>query len=187
MSLILVVYASSHGHTAKVAAAIATVLREAGQEVPLRDVATAGRLQVTDHDAVVVGGSVHGGHHQRELVQWGRHHAAALTEVPSAFFSVCLAAADDSEEGRQAARDYVEDFIDETGWTPRRTASFAGALQYREYDAPTRLIMRLMMARGHHPTDVSHDHDYTDWAAVTRFARECVELVAGRTLGGAPA
>ena len=32
--------------------------------------------------------------------------------------------------------------------------------------------MRLMIARGDHPTDVSRDYDYTDWDAVRRFARE---------------
>jgi menaquinone-dependent protoporphyrinogen oxidase len=97
--------------------------------------------------------------------------------MPSALFSVTLAAADDTDEARKAARDYLDDFEDDSGWTPRLRASFAGALQYREYDFVTRLVMRLMMAHFHRPTDISHDYDYTDWDAVDRFAHECAASV----------
>ena len=65
--------------------------------------------------------------------------------TPSAFFSVCLTAADDSEESRTATREYLDEFVERTGWTPHRSTTFAGALQYREYDFPTRLLMRLLM------------------------------------------
>ena len=34
------------------------------------------------------------------------------------------------------------------------------------------------MRRGGHPTDTSHDYDYTDWEAVERFGREFAALVA---------
>ena len=36
--------------------------------------------------------------------------------------------------------------------------------------------MRLMMRRMGHPTDASHDYDYTDWDAVDRFGREVAAL-----------
>ena len=39
--------------------------------------------------------------------------------------------------------------------------------------------MRLMMRRGGHPTDISRNFDYTDWAAVERFGRDLSALVAG--------
>ena len=35
-----------------------------------------------------------------------------------------------------------------------------------------------MMRKGGHPTDTSRDHDFTDWAAVERFARECAGALA---------
>ena len=68
--------------------------------------------------------------------------------------------------------------LDKTGWIPRKTATFAGALQYREYDFATRLLVRLLMRKEGHPTDVSHDYDYTDWGAVDRFAHECSALLS---------
>ena len=34
-----------------------------------------------------------------------------------------------------------------------------------------------MMHKGGHPTDTSHDYDYTDWDAVEHFAHSCAELL----------
>jgi menaquinone-dependent protoporphyrinogen oxidase len=130
-----------------------------------------------DYDAVVVGASIHAGKHQREIVDWVARHRAQLGLLPSAFFSVCLTAADDTEESRAATRGYHDEFAAATGWQPALRVTFAGALQYREYDFATRLVMRLLMRRGDHPTDTSHDYDYTDWDAVDRFARDCAALL----------
>ena len=175
----LVPYASTHGHTAKIAERIATVLRGDGIAVDVHDLRASDAPAPTGYEAVVAGGSIHHGRHQRELVEWARRHAAGLSLVPSAFFSVSLAAAEDSDEARATARDYLEDLEDAAGWLPDLRVSFAGALQYREYDFPTRLAMRLLMARGGHPTDIGRDFDYTDWDAVDAFARDCARL--GRT------
>ena len=173
MSGMLIVYASNHGQTARIASRIAGVLREDGDTVDLHEVGAAADLSPYGYDAAIVGGSIHAGHHQRELVDWARHHAAALNGMPSAFFSVSLGAAENDDESREAARKYIDDFLDDTGWTPRRTEPIAGALQYREYDFFTRTLMRLIMRQEGHPTDTSRDYDYTDWDAVDRFAREC--------------
>ena len=124
---------------------------------------------------VVVGASVHAGHHQREIVNWARRHATSLGTVPSALFSVSLSAADDTDEARATTRKYIDDFVEATGWTPRRAISLAGALQYREYDFFTRLLIKMMMHRGGHPTDSGQDYDYTDWDAVERFGRQVAE------------
>ena len=57
----------------------------------------------------------------------------------------------------------------------------AGALQYREYDVFARLLMRMMMRRGGHPTDIPHDYDYTDWDTIERFGQEFAALLPGRS------
>jgi menaquinone-dependent protoporphyrinogen oxidase len=178
MASFLLAYASTHGHTAKIAARLATILREAGHDVTIHDDVAATDPEIGDYDAVVAGASIHRGHHQSDLVAWAARHGTLLTLRPSAFFSVCLTAADDSDESRQATQDYLDDFEERTGWTPRLRTTFAGALQYREYDFATRLVMRLLMQRGDHPTDTSRDFDYPDWDAVDAFARACAELPA---------
>lgn len=173
MPRILVLYASTHGHTAKIAARIAATLEEDGATVDLRQLqAHAVEPAPPDYDAVILGASIHAGHHQRALVKWAERHRTALGSTPSAFFTVCLTAADDTEEARVTTRGYLDDFVEHTGWTPGHTATFAGAVQYREYDVATRVLMRLLMRRMHHPTDASQDYDYTDWDAVERWAQE---------------
>jgi menaquinone-dependent protoporphyrinogen oxidase len=175
MTRILVLYASTHGHTAKIAARVAEAI---GPAAELRSVDTAKQLEPWQYDAVVVGASIHAGHHQKAVLEWVRTHAGVLNTMPSAFFSVCLTAADDTDEARAASQGYVDQALEATAWKPRLTRTFAGALQYREYDLFTRLLIKLMMKRGGHPTDTSRDHDFTDWDDVDRFGAECAGLVA---------
>jgi menaquinone-dependent protoporphyrinogen oxidase len=190
MPHVLVLYASKHGHTAKIAHRIAGSLRDDGTGVDVRDSHLAAGLTPSDYDGVIVGASIHAGHHQREIVDWAKKHAGTLSGTPSAFFSVCLSVADDTDESRAAARKYIDDFEDETGWSPDTTTTFAGALQYLEYDFMTRLLIKLMMRHQGHPTDTSRDFDYTDWDAVERFGHEFAakqRLTAARPPGTTPA
>ena len=174
MTRVLVIYASTHGHTGKIAARVAEAI---GPAAELRDIASGRAPEPLRYDAVVVGASVHAGHHQKAMLEWVREHAGALNKMPTAFFSVCLTAADDTDEARRSSQAYIDEALDKTGWHPRIARSFAGALQYREYDLFTRLLIKLMMKHGGHPTDTSRDHDFTDWDAVDRFGAECAVLV----------
>jgi menaquinone-dependent protoporphyrinogen oxidase len=181
MADVLLLYASTHGHTAKIAARIADGLRAEGvQDVDVRDAADAGGLDAASYDGVIAGGSLHAGHHQHELAEWVKAHRAALADRPSAFFSVSLTAADDTHEAREATQRCIDEFIAETQWTPQRSVAIAGALQYREYNVITRSLMRLIARRHGQPTDTSHDVEYTDWHAVESFGRRFAELVKQR-------
>jgi menaquinone-dependent protoporphyrinogen oxidase len=172
---VLVLYASTHGHTHKIAEHIGAVLVREGLNANVRGVHEYGEhADLGKYDGVIVGASVHAGHHQNEMLTWIGHHHTHLSAMPSAFFSVSLTAADDTDEARAATRELIADVLDATGWMPRDTAAFAGALQFEEYNLPTRVLMRLIARRIEHQTganvDVHQDTDYTDWAAVDRFA-----------------
>ena len=184
MPTVLIAYASTHGHTGRIAARLRDVLREAGLDAELARLGAQDDLSPDGADAVVVGGSIHVGKHQPEVVAWLRAHRTTLSRMPSALFSVSMTAADPGPEAQATARGYVDGLLDDTGWTPGATACFGGALQYREYGRLTRLLMRLMARRHDQPTDVAHDHDYTDWAAVERFGRD---FAAQLTATAAPA
>lgn len=172
---VLVLYASTHGHTAKVADRIGDVLKRRGVTARVRSVSEpAAPVDVTEFRGFVIAGSVHGGHHQRELVEWIAAHRTTLCAHPSAFVSVSLTAADDTDEARATCRELIDDVVDVTGWIPAETLSVAGALQFEEYGLPTRVLMRLVARRVEQRTgreiDLHHDTDYTDWDAVERFA-----------------
>ena len=178
MPRILLLYASTHGHTAKIATRIAAALEHDGASVDLRRLdPKRAEPAPQEYEAVILGASIHAGHHQRAMLRWAEQHRTSLGLMPSAFFSVCLTAADDTDESRAATRGYLDDFTERTGWTPGRSATFAGAVQYREYDIATRALMRLLMRRMHHPTDASQDYDYTDWNAVDRWAHELAAVL----------
>jgi menaquinone-dependent protoporphyrinogen oxidase len=182
MPSVLVTYATTHGHTRRIASRIADRLQDAGLHVELRELRKRRPARVArDYDAVVVGASVHASRHQTEVVEWARSHAASLSMMPSALFSVSLTAADDSDEARAATKALVDELIEQTGWTPGVVAKVAGALQYREYDLPTRVLMRLIARYHHQPTDVSRDVDFTDWNAVDRYADAFAADVLART------
>jgi menaquinone-dependent protoporphyrinogen oxidase len=176
MTNVLIAYASTHGHTGKVCRRIADRLQAADLDVDLCDLAEGDWPDPAAHDAVIVAASVHRGNHQRTAIDWVKQHAIGLADKHTLFVSVSLTAAEDTEESQKVTRDLIDSFTEETGWTPGRAVSVAGALQYREYDFFTRTLMRLLMRHEGHPTDTSRDYDYTDWDAVEQlgddFARD---------------
>lgn len=169
---VLIAYASTHGHTAKICRRIADVLQRDDFDVDLCDIGAGDDPDPSQHDGVIVAASIHREAHQPEAIAWVKRHGAGLAEKPSAFVSVSLTAAEDTDEARTVTQGLIDSFTAETGLTPDRAVSVAGALQYLEYDFFTRTLMRLLMRRGGHPTDASQDYDYTDWDAVAQFADE---------------
>lgn len=178
---VLVAYATKHGHTRLVAERVGAVLRERGLAVELCDLGGRDADPLPSGFAgVVVAASVHVSRHQRCVADWARRHAAMLDTRPSAFLSVSLTAADDTAEARAATGELIAEFAGATGWTPTATLAVAGALQYREYDLPTRVLMRLIARQHGASTDTADDVVLTDWRAVERFAVEFAASVEAR-------
>jgi menaquinone-dependent protoporphyrinogen oxidase len=92
--------------------------------------------------------------------------------MPSAFFSVSLAAASGLEDEQLEVQKITTDFLEQTGWKPLITSQVAGALKYTEYDYLKRLIMKLISKKEGGATDTSQDYEYTDWDEVTKFTNE---------------
>jgi menaquinone-dependent protoporphyrinogen oxidase len=66
----------------------------------------------------------------------------------------------------------ISAFLRKTDWCPTHVHPVAGALLYRQYGRFLRLLMRFIASQAGATTDVSRDHEYTDWQAVDRFAVE---------------
>lgn len=172
MSRILIPFASVDGQTARIAERIGAVLARSGHAATPMPVDAPGLARsLEEHDAVIVGGGIRYGHHPRYLEAAVREHFVAIATRPNAFFSVSLSAGGPGARPPVAAR-YVEGFVKRTGWQPRRTASFAGALRYTKYNPFIRFMMRLIVGAAGGDTDTSRDYEYTDWQAVERFAAE---------------
>ena len=185
MSSVLVLYGTSEGQTAKIAARIAATIGDRGHETSAFDVRDRPEsFALERYDAVVVGASIHVGKQQAEVREFVVDNREFLSGVPTAFFQVSLSSAD--EEKREEAAGYVESFLTETGWYPDRIGQFGGALRFSEYGFLKRLVMKriardLLDTKGTREGDV----EFTDWDAVDAFAADVAAFVESR-LGVAP-
>jgi menaquinone-dependent protoporphyrinogen oxidase len=172
MTKILIAYETTDGQTARIADRLADVIRSRGLEADALNLKLSQSVSVDGYDAVVVGGSIHMGKHQEDVVEFVRKNRADLDRLPSAFFSVSLAANGDLAN----AEAYVENFMQQTGWRASKVGLFSGALLYRQYGFLKRYMMkRIVRDKPGMSTDTSRDYVYTDWDQVRRFAEDFVE------------
>jgi menaquinone-dependent protoporphyrinogen oxidase len=170
---ILALYGTRFGQAEAVLRRVVRRLSTAGHSVTLVNARTIPESLRLDHfDGVVVAASIIMGRHPSHIRAWARSHAAALSRLPGAFISVSGTSPESRPEWRKGAEEYVARFAVQTGWHPRWTAVFGGALCYTRYDPVTRWIMKRIAAKEGGPTDTSRDHELTDWDAVDRFAEK---------------
>ena len=175
---VLVAFHSSEGQTAKIAEHIGDILALHGARPDVVD--ADDDPSPDDYDAVVVGDSIHVGHHSPSLVKWLHGHAGDLDGRPSGLFQVSLVSANRDAEHTAAAERLVQELRDETGFAPDEVALFAGALAYTKYGWLTRRVLRSIAVKEGGSTDTSKDHEYTDWADVEHFALDCFALLSSR-------
>ena len=179
MTRVLILYGTCEGQTARIAEYIAQVIRGRGGEAHPADIMGAGPLHVEDYDGVIVGASVHMGKHENYVRDFVGKHRDALGRLPTAFFSVSLAAHDDTEAAREEVEGYIERFMHDTGWHPGKVGAFAGALLYTRYGFFKRWMMKKIAgSKGSPDTDTARDYIYTDWAGVEHFAEEFLDSLA---------
>jgi len=186
MANVLIVFGTKEGQTAKIARHIAQTLTSAGHKSELFDADhPTPRLDLGRFQFAIVGAPIHAGGYPRSVVRFVKKNRAFLERVPSAFFSVGLAVASHNSNGRAQTQPLVDKFAEETGWHPQRVELIAGALLYTRYNPLVRLVMRRIAAKEGGETDTSRDYEYTDFAAVERFAREFVGERSARAVASA--
>lgn len=171
---VLIVFASTEGHTRRLAAYVADQLTAAGDQVSVQAAGDAPRADPEAFDRVFLMGSLHRGHYQAPLVRYARRLARRLRRTPAAFISVSLSAAGDDPADRKGLAACVERFVRETGWTPRAVHHAAGAFAFSRYGWLTGMLMRRIARRRGLRLDPHSDHDLTDYARLSSFASEFV-------------
>lgn len=183
MKTLAVLYATREGHTRRIAEHVAATLRARHFMVKTYDVAD--RLPA-DFDlprcaGALLAASIHIGKHEKEMVAFVTKHRAQLERMPCMFLSVNLSQAGVEDANATARRrkrakanvaKMIDEFLRKTGWKPDRVHPVAGALLYRQYRLPVRLMMRFIAKLVGANTDTTRDHEYTDWRAIDRFAEE---------------
>ncbi|HET9035581.1 MAG TPA: flavodoxin domain-containing protein [Myxococcaceae bacterium] len=176
MASVLVVYATHDGQTRKIAERIATMLRIRRHVVELLDASQAPReVDFSRFQVVFLGSPVRAQGYLRPFVRFIRSHRTELARVPTLFFSVNLAVLSKIADGKAQTLELVNKLLADTGWRPRRIELVAGALPYTRYNFLVRFLMRRIVQKEGGDIDTTRDYEYTDWAAVDRFAVEFVE------------
>ena len=176
MSRILIVYGTTHGQTARIAAAVAGTLGARGAAVDVHE-AGAARPQPDGYDGIIVAASVHAGKYQSRVVRWVQSHRAALNSKPTAFLSVCLGVLQRDDKVQRHLAEIVGRFTAAAAWQPTITKHVAGALLYTRYNWLTRFVMKRIVRKAGGDTDTTRDYEYTDWADLRVFTIEFAEMV----------
>jgi menaquinone-dependent protoporphyrinogen oxidase len=158
---VLVAFATRHGSTREVAAAIAETLRAEGVPVELR--AAANVEDVGGYSAVVLGAPLYTGRWHRDVRRLLERNRAALAALPVAVFALgprTMAA--EEVAASQAQLDHALAGVPEV--TPVSIGVFGGAID------PARLRF---------PFNRMPASDARDWDAIRDWARDLARLLAG--------
>ena len=179
-----VFYATTEGQTRRIAERMAEQIRKHGLDSrPVAIISEeASHLDWSKVRGVVIGASLHIQKHQSEALAFARVHHKSLSAVPSVFFSVSLSAASRNPQEVVAAQQIADSFATNTGWLPTRTVSLAGRLAYTQYNWLLRRMMRRIARKEGASTDMTRDHEYTDWTRVEEAADELAYAVRRREI-----
>ncbi|MEX3016384.1 flavodoxin domain-containing protein [Gymnodinialimonas hymeniacidonis] len=162
----LIAYASTHGQTRRIARHAMDRLHDIGHSVELLPLIEAEGLDPRRFDGVILAGSLHAGHYQPAMTEFASLHADRLNTMPTLFLAVSLAAAGHDTDDWRGLDTALHDLTEATSWHPGHVTHVAGAYKPSAYDIVTRLIMRRIIAKKDPGTDLSADHDFTDWPAL---------------------
>lgn len=174
MKKVLLVYATIEGQTEKISRSIAAHLEAQGCEVVVKNVASLvpeESPELENYDLLVFGASVHIGKIEKEMVAFINGHADQIKAQSRSLFIVLMAAATKEETSRNKALASIYDYLDKTLQVQfKDTEMFAGALLYTKYNWLVKWVMKRIARKEGGSTDMSTDHEYTDWVQVADYA-----------------
>lgn len=178
MSSVLIAYATGEGQTSRVVDALASELRDCGNDVRVVELSSDGTaVDAGAVDAVIVAASVHAGKHQDSAVEFVNAHASDRTNKQSAFLSISPSAAANEEAGQARADEQLHAFLKDTGWSPDYSETIAGAFHFTRFSRLWQWIIRASQRlfagelRSQGWPSLTVDREYTDWSALRAFAQ----------------
>lgn len=157
---ILVAYASRCGSTVGVAETIGQTLCDRGATVDVR--LAKNITDMSPYRAVVVGSAIRKGKWLPEAVKFVKNHQEVLSQVPVAYFLVCMKIRNPTEKNYNKVLAYLEPVHRKIPQVqPVDIGLFAGALDYSCLSGLTRLIVKI---KG------EPEGDFRDWDAIRAWA-----------------
>lgn len=156
---ILVAYGTRAGSTREVAEFIGNELCQQGLRVDVRNVEQVDA--VSGYQGVVVGSAIRMGSWVSEAKNFITEHKAELTQVPVAYFSVCMTLKEDTPEKRKEVSVYTDSV--RAIVAPKTEAFFAGKGDYSKLSLFPWLAAKMVkMPEG----------DFRDWNKIRDWTRE---------------
>ena len=174
MADILMIYATTDGHTLEICRRMVPVIEQQGHRVQLVCITEANDLDLRAFDKIIIGASIRYGKHSPLVHDFIRRNEAILDSKPNAFFSVNVVARK-PEKNQPGTNPYLKKFLKRIHWKPKNLAVFAGKIDYPRYTPFDRFMIRLIMFITKGPTDPKTVIEFTNWQQVGDFAR----LIAG--------
>ncbi|APH72711.1 flavodoxin domain-containing protein [Aquibium oceanicum] len=188
---VLVIYGTVEGHTRKIARNVSSTVQSLGHQTTVFDAGDLGDVDLDIADAVIVCAPVHIGAYPTAIAHWLKAKAARLSTLPGAFVSVSLAAASPFPEEHAEIQKITEALFERTGWRPRMVHQAGGALRYPQCDFLKRLLMKHIAYKEGGPTDVTKDHEFTNWNALAAFVEgfigDCAQTAGAAAKEKSPA
>lgn len=175
MARIMIVYSTTDGHTKRICERIKRLLEARNHSVVLAGINEMPDFDPDRFDKIVVGASIRYGKHRPAVYDFIRKNQAQLESMPNAFFSVNVVARK-PEKNRPESNPYLQKFLQQISWQPRKLAVFAGKIDYPLYTFWDRQIIRLIMWITGGPTDPAAVVEFTDWNKVDEFGQVIAEM-----------
>ena len=171
---ILIIFGTGEGHTRKIADFCSDHLKDAGHNTEIRNSdRRMADLDISEFDAVILASSVHQKRHRESLENYAVAHRKSLEKIPCLLLSVSLAIA--FENGEIEANNYVQGFIENTGFEPNSVVLVAGALRFDQYSYYMSQIVEHVVLEGH--GEIKKDREFTDWellaSQIDSFTTSC--------------
>ncbi|CAK8715812.1 menaquinone-dependent protoporphyrinogen IX dehydrogenase [Candidatus Electrothrix aarhusensis] len=175
MSKILLIYSSTDGHTKKICLHLKQLLETQNDQVTLVSVNNANATDLTSFDKIVIGASIRYGKHSKQTYAFIKNNQETLEDKSNAFFSVNVVARK-PKKNTPETNPYLQKFLRQITWKPKRLAVFAGKIEYQKYRFQDRLMIRLIMWITKGPTDPKTNIEFTDWNQVDGFGKIIHEM-----------
>ena len=170
MAKIIILYASTDGHTRKICNRLQQVIEQLGHQVTLVPIDNEAQVDLQAFDKIVIGASIRYGKHSQKITDFINRNKQLLDSKPNAFFSVNIVARKPGKN-QPDTNPYLRKFLKKITWRPKEIAVFAGKLDYPKYSFFDRTMIRLIMFITKGPTDPKAVIEFTDWQQVESFGR----------------
>lgn len=170
MAKILFIYSSTDGHTRKICLRLQNIVETQNNQVTLIAVDNTSSIDINSFDKVIIGASIRYGKHSKKIYEFIKVNSHILDSKANAFFSVNVVARK-PEKNTPETNPYLQNFLRQISWKPKKLAVFAGKIEYQKYKFWDCLMIRLIMWMTKGPTDLKTNIEFTNWNHVEDFGR----------------